>query len=341
MNGQSINAITFTVKEKETVEIPPYKEYITTIINAAKNYQEDSKKFSTYYINFLEYLASERNDNFRKGFLVEGTYSRKESQGINLIKLPVCLKGNYPEKFFCLVEYRNKICPAKVAYSKDIEKNTCQLDQTIREALGIKGTELYGHHVKLFSSNEKINRFPIIRPTILIFPLEKASINDSEKKICVLNKRSFKLLGIEEGDYLIITTVIKNKNNVPKLSRISRRAFSGTAETVLKSGLIQEKYPKPKLFYLDLDGRLELRLKPNEIEVPVIIYPDLLKLFYRHLWSYGTTLFLGLLVIPSLIQELGKIFCLSPSRGFLIGLLLAILSSILLTVLDLRSRVQY
>lgn len=344
LNGKSYEAITFTVVNKESKEVCPYKSYIQIIVTVAKSFNQTELNFPKYYINFLEYLeylASEKPDGFRKGFLVKSTNSRKEYQGINLIKLPIDLKDDHLNNSLCIVEYKNKLCPAKIVYEQNIDINTCHIDQSIREALGIKGTELYGHYVNILKSNIKLNRLPFINPTVLILPLSRASINDSEKKICVLHEKRFRLLGIEEGDYLTITTVVKNKIGVPIFKKISRRAFSGTAETILINGLVEQKYPTTKQFYLDLDGRLELGQSQNEARVPIIVYPDLLKLLLQNIRNYGTTLFLGLLALPPLTKELAEVFNLSSSAGFLIGIFLALFFTFILTLLDLKSRVQY
>lgn len=328
-------AIAYTVMEKESKETPPSGDYLSKLIDGAKNCEINPR-----YCEFLESLASEDSDNFRAGLLVEPTQLRIEAHGMPLVRISESLQKDYPSKHLGVVLYRDKMCPAKFAHDPLIPANTCQLDQSIRHALGIKGRHSFGAFIQLASSQKRFFSFPLISPRVLVLPMYRSSVLDVEKQTCILNQRNVKLLGIEEGNYVRIHTVVKDKQGKFLLQRISRRVFSG--ETSILRGKDQIKdYPKPDEFYLDLDGRLALGLGRDDIEIPILISPDIRRLFTSRILYYGITLFLGLLALFPIIQQIVNALRLPTWIESIGSLSLALVITVMLTWLDLREKVQY
>jgi hypothetical protein len=156
-----------------------------------------------------------------------------------------------------------------------------------------------------------------------------------EKQIYVLHERNCRLLGVEEGDYLKIQVVTKKADNHLQLSTITRRVFSGESKV-----FGDKEYPSPNEFYLDLDGRLELGLV-EEIGIPALVSANIGKLFTSRILYYGVTLFLSFLALMPILEEFSHLFGIPNLWAVILSIVVALLFTILLTLFDLRKKVQY
>lgn len=328
-------AITYTVLNKESEEVPPSAEYMNKVIDGARNFD-----LPKYYLEFLISLTDESPINFRRGHLVKPTHTRTGAKGISIVKLPYSSKKLFKKNRFCIVTYKDKICAAKPIFDKEVQIGTCELDQTIRHSIDIIGRYAFGTSVGIFPSDEKIRRFFLLTPRTLTLPLHRPSISDSEKHISVLHENNIRLLGIDEGDYIEIKTVIKDESGKFYFGNVSKRVFSGSGVTLLRNN-VDIPYPSPKEFYLDFDGRQELKIEKESIGNPMLLSPDVSKLFRKRLIFYGSALFLGLLAITPLFQEFAEFFSLPTEVGTFIGVFLSVFVAFLLTLLDLRGKIQY
>lgn len=81
---------------------------------------------------------------------------------------------------------------------------------------------------------------------------------------------------------------------------------------------------------------------PREIQdIPVIVSPDIGKLFRSRLLYYGIALFLGITALSPVVQEIMSSWGLSRIVSFGGTLLLASALTLVLCLFDIRGRVQY
>lgn len=325
-------AITYTIISKALIEIQPSTEYLDTILQGAKDHN-----LKESYVSFLKSLKTDENRWSQKGFLVFPTEHRYKAKGMNLLKLSKSVKKKLGLRSFAAVIYGNKNCLVKVDISDCLDEKTCQIDQTVRKVLGIPDKECYGFYVSIFPVKGKELTFPFVRPRSLTLSLEKPSVFHSEKKICVIHRDNISLLGLNEGDYMKIRAVVLNRNNKYYIRRHTLRGFSGT-ERKIKKEKRRITYPKKSKIYIDLDGRLKLRIPKNFIGTPIVISANVWRLFASRLLYYGITLFLGMVALTPLVQE---IIGLSQKSSFAMALLFSVVITILLCIFDVRGKVQY
>lgn len=329
-------ASSYTVISKSIVEITPSKEYLNSMIQSLESLKVDS-----FYVAFLESLMSEAQDSFRHGFLVRPTLSRAEALGYPIVRVSTSLANTYRANRFCVISYRGKTGLAVIAHGLSIPSGICEIDQSMRSSLSIKGRFAYGSAVMLHPLNYRPKLSVIVNPRSLVLPLQRASVLDSEKQICTLHQKNIVLLGLSEGDYVRITGVVQLSPGIYKVSHLSRRVYSGSASVVKRSGIYAEEYPKPGKFYLDLDGRLSLGFAVQDELSPVLIAADTSKLFLGSILRYGLTLLAGLLALHPLVEAVYTHFHCNSLLAVITTISIAAMLAVVATVIDLRSRVGY
>jgi len=335
-DGGFMSAYTYTVIAKSTEEIAPNNEYLNTMIQGLEFLQVDS-----FYTAFLKSLIAEAQDSFRDGFLVRPTHSRVEAIGIPIVRVSRKLANTYRANNLCVVIYRGKAGLAIVAHSSSIPTGLCEIDQSMRSSLTIKGRFAYGAAVSLIPLKIRPRLSLIVNPRSLVLPMQRASILDSEKKTCTLHQKNIILLGLSEGDYVKITCVVKVSPGRFRVNHLSRRVYSGTASTVKRSGTHDEEYPKPEKFYLDLDGRMALGFTIEDELSPVLIAADTSRLFMGSILRYGLTLLVGLLAIHPLVEAVFTHLQFNKLLAVLATIMIAALIALAAIIIDLRSRVGY
>jgi len=228
---------------------------------------------------------------------------RVEARGMNILKISKSVAKRLKVRRFSAVAYGNKVCLAKVAYLETLDKHSCQLDQSIRHSLGIRGRECYGATVVIHPVTGKRLIFPFVSPRSLVCSLYRPVWADSEKNICVLHLNSIRLLGLRQGEYVRLQLVRLSEKGKYCIAKCTLRVFAGTSQTIKVDGQKTEEYPKVGKIYLDLDVRRFLGI-PREIQdIPVIVSPDIEKLFRSRLLYYGIALFLGITALSPVVQE--------------------------------------
>jgi gamma-glutamylcyclotransferase len=327
---------TYTVKSKESQEVPPTPSYLETLVQGAR-----SQGLPENYVAFLEDLRKEDTDRFREGFLLVGTESRLESSGMNIVKISRHMGKRLRLGNLAAVVHNEKACLAKVVYVRAFDGRICQVDQSIRQALGIPGRECYGAVVSLRPVSGKGLQVPFVKPRCLILSLYRSSRLDMEKNICVLHPDNIRLLGLDEGEYVAVRIAGFDENTKYKIKQHTLRVFGGTASVIDRDGLETTEYPKPNELYLDLDGRLRLGVPKDAFGIPVIVSASISKLFASRLLYYGITLFLSMVAISPLVQEVLSVFGISQIVGLGIALLLSTVITLMFCLFDIRGKIQY
>lgn len=330
-------ANTYTVISKEDSEIPPSPEYLDTLIEGA-----ESQGLPAYYIDFLKSLRTETKERFRTGFLVLATESRVEAKGRSILRVSESVAERLSLGKLAAIVYRKKACLAYVVHLNTLDDFTCQVDQNIRQALGIPGRVSYGACVSLYPVAGRELRFPLVRPRSLTLPLRRAAWIDSEKNICVLHPKNIALLGLNDGQYIKVRVVVSDKDGKYRVRKYSFRVFSGSAPTI-KRREEEINYPRIDEFYLDLEGRTRLGIPENIVNVPAVISVDIWRLLTSRLLYYGVALFLAIAALSSMVQDI--ISALSPgvssATASVVTLCIAAVSVLVLCIIDIKSKVQY
>lgn len=332
-NGVEHQVITYTVISKKSIELSPSTKYLKTMIEGAKDHKIPNK-----YIHFLKSLKSDENRWSQKGFFVYPTESRQESGGMHLLKISKSMAKKLDLKTIAAVTYREKACLVKVVHLNTLDNNSCQIDQTIRNILGFPGRECYGTFVNLFPVEGMELIFSLIKPRSLVLPLHRPSWLHSEKNICILHEDNIRLLGLNEGEYVKIRTVVLAQNGRYRIRKITLRVFSGTSS---KRKIRTETYPKVDRIYIDLDGRFRLGIPKDIIGTPLCISADIGRLFASRLLYYGITLFLGFIALDSLIQEILSKWEISKILVSVATLIFSATITLTLCFFDIKGKIRY
>lgn len=276
--------------------------------------------------------------------LVFPSQDRQNARGSNIIIVDKKVAQEKELKDFAIALYGNKFCLAKVSFPDSFErrsdsKGVCEMDQSIRQALGMPGRECYGANVSLHPADRGTPNYWIFQPRSLILQTYRSSTFDSEKNICVLHPHNIRLLGIEEGEYVKVFASVRNDGNKYKVQSHSFRVFSGVADEITREGIDREEYPRHDKVYIDLDGRLKLGIGKDDYDVPVIIKPSIRRLMMSRSLLYGVMLFLSIDAIILLFSEIGQIFNLNNSFQLGISIFIAVIIVIILCITDIRGKI--
>jgi gamma-glutamylcyclotransferase len=329
----AVEAITYKVVNEEPAEVRPSDEYMDGLIEGAR-----ACGLPEPYLAFLEAVRSDGDGSadgaFRRGMLVRATGTRAEARGTGLVKVsPVAVKQEALGRYAAVL-YDGKAALAHVCVTDDCESGVCELDQSIRQALGIHGRESYGACIELAPIKGLSRRrpFPLVNPRTLVLPVWPPSWLDSEKQILVLHEKNIAMLGLTPGEGVRIWAVVPD-NGAYRLKKIERRVFGGSAPKINRAGT-QIDYPRIDEAYLDSDGRQKLGMPER---YPALVEPDVRRLFSSRLLLYGVTLFLGVAALAEPIHKLGASDAISVIAAFVV----ALVATLLLVLFDIRGRVRY
>lgn len=332
-DDRSFEAITYAVVDKAPHEIKPSREYLDGLIHGATECLLPEP-----YLRFLESLRDEWEDepesDFRKTLLLRGTAKRSEARGMGLVKINPAVKKERSLGHYAAVVYCGRPALAEVCETEECSENCCELDQSIRHALGIPGRESFGAHVTLTRvTGRRGGRWPqLIRSHTLVLPVWPPSWADSEKQIAVLHEKTIATLGLAPGEVIRISALV-SEDGAYRLTRISRRVRCGSAPTINRGGS-QIEYPRIDELYLDRDAREELEIPERH---PALVEPDIARLFSSRLLLYGVTLFLAMAALANPLGKLG----LSDTESVIAAFGIAIAATVLLIFYDIRGRVRY
>jgi gamma-glutamylcyclotransferase (GGCT)/AIG2-like uncharacterized protein YtfP len=336
-DGQAHQAVTYLVRSKNLPELAPSPKYLEKLVEGA-----DASGLDKHYLAFLEALRGEPADAFRKGFLVRGTGSREEAQGMGLLKVAPAVASRLRLRRLAAVRHRDRVSFAKVTQLDSLDDQTVELDQNIRQALGILGYESYGATVSLHGIAERRLRLvrPLVRPRSLYLRLQRPRWMDSEKSICVLNENNIRTLGLDEGEYVKVYFAIERGDGRYGIRSASFRVFSGAAEhQEREEGELD--YPLVDELYLDRDGRTALGVADGVVGVPVVASPDLGRLFTSRLLYYGATVFLAVVALWPVVQETMRILHRGEGAALAVTALLSLGLTAVFALFDIRGRVRY
>ncbi|MGH2918233.1 MAG: gamma-glutamylcyclotransferase family protein [Solirubrobacteraceae bacterium] len=324
-NETVVDAIAYSVIDKEPEEVPPSTEYLEQMLAGAL-----ACELPAAYRTFLESLRATPDAAYRSGLLVHSTRSRAEARGRPLVKVSRADASEHKLRGTVAVVYQGRAAHAQLCVSDACAGGTCEADQTLRHALGMPGRECYGGHVTIEPVRRRSRSFQLVSPRAQVLPAWPPAWLDSEKGVVVLHEKNIRLLGISEGDVVSVSAVVSAGDGYA-VNGLARRVFSGSADKVTRDGADTD-YPKINEIYLDQDARAQLGI--DDRGYPVTVGPDVGRLFASRLAVYGVTLFLGALALREAFKE-------GLSAIGLATIVLAVLFTFVLVLVDIRSRVRY
>jgi hypothetical protein len=348
--GRESSAFTYVVLEKVDPELLPSEEYVAKVIEGAK-----ASALPETYISFLESLRDQPPGAFRHGYFALPTATRREAAGMGLLRVAPEVAAELGLKRLAAVRHGARVCTAKVHRIPGIAPDACEVDQNVRHALGIVGYETYGATVTLHPVGAPRFRLvrPLIQPRMLFLRLQRPRWMDSEKSICVLHEKNIRLLGLTEGDYIdvfftaepatgaqLATAASNGSESAYQIRSGSFRVFSGSAENQPRDGKTIE-YPRIDEVYLDADGRTQIGVPSGLVDVPVMVGPDLGRLFSSRLLFYGATVFLAGAALWPLVEQAASELALTKSVALLVTVMLSFGLTAVFALFDIRGRVRY
>lgn len=328
-------AFTYTVTSKEEKEIPPSEDYLNLLVEGAI-----ARKLPQSYVRFLQSLKDRDRYQHCGDFLIIGTKSREEAEGMPLMKINPSVSESLGLGSIAAIVYRGKACFAKVGYLESLNDHTCQVDHNLRHNLGMPGHEAYGTFVRIRPVKNKPAIFPFVRPRSLVLPLHRPSWLDSERNICVLHPNNIRTLGLKEGEYLVAHSTVLNEKGQYCIRKTTVRVFGGSALEIARAGGTTE-YPKIDEAYLDLDLRNTLGIDSEAYNIPIVLSPAVCRLFTSRLLYYGITLFLAMVALTPLLQEAMSILGFPRIAAFALTIAISMLVTLVLCLFDIRGRLQY
>jgi hypothetical protein len=351
-DGQELSALTYEVVDKVEPELLPSSAYIEQLIDGATR-----SELPENYVRFLESLRDQPHEAFRQGLFALPTATRREAGGMGLARVSPQVADELKLMRLAAVRHGTLTCIAKVNRVAGVPANACEVDQNVRHVLGIVGYESYGATVTLHRVDAPRFRFvrPLIQPRTLFLRLQRPRWMDSEKSICVLHEKNIRLLGLSEGEYVDVfftaqpdavasddrALELPTSMALPyRIRSQSFRVFSGSASDQPRRGETIE-YPRIDELYLDADGRTQIGVPKDTVDVPVMVAPDLSRLFSSRLIFYGATVFLAGAALWPLVEQVSKLVGLSRSVAVLVTVLLSFGLTAIFALFDIRGRVRY
>jgi hypothetical protein len=330
--GREFDAYAYVVVEKQGAELPPSPAYLESIVSGAR-----ACGIKESYVLFLQSLAGEPDDAFRRGLIVRPTETRVESKGMGLVKLAPAVAARERLRHLVVVRAGRNACVGKLIVDEGVQEGSIQVDQNIRHALGMYGYEMYGTTVSVHSVLGRGRRLglPLVNPRSLFLRLHRPRWMDSEKGVAVVHPSNMRLLGLSEGEYAAVSYAVPNGDGRYRIASASFRVFGGAADEQERDGKTLP-YPQSDEIYLDADARAALGVPSDQIGVPVAVTPDLRKLFLSRLLFYGATVFLAVVALLPVAQEL-----LRDSIAILVTAALSLALTAVFALFDLRGRVRY
>jgi hypothetical protein len=334
-DGHECSALTYEVVDK-VGGLLPSAEYVEQLIDGAKRCGLPEN-----YVRFLESLRNQPHEAFRKGLFALSTTTRREAAGMGLVRVRPAEADRLELGRLAAVRHGALVCIAKV-HRAQVPENACEVDQNVRHVLGIVGYETYGATVTLHRVDAPRFRFvrPLIQPRMLFLRLQRPRWMDSEKSICVLHEKNIRLLGLSEGEYVDVFFTPPAGAGPYSIRSKSFRVFSGSTRDQPRGGETIE-YPQIDELYLDADGREEIGVPEDTVDVPVMVGPDLGRLFSSRLIFYGATVFLAGAALWPLVEQVAKSVGLSKSIAVLLTVLLSFGLTAIFALFDIRGRVRY
>lgn len=190
----------------------------------------------------------------------------------------------------------------------------------------------FGQRLSLYPLEDSLAPPVLVRPRPLSLRLYRPARIDSEKNIVVLHEKSLQLLGVAPGDFVRLQVASTNSSEPGafELRARSFRAYPGL-ESEVRRGNEFIAYPQVTEIYVDAYGRASLGLGRNDQGTVVLVTANVKRLFLSRSVFYGGTLFLSLAASQTLADFVGVVT----------ALIAAVVITLLVTLFDLRSRVQY
>lgn len=241
--------------------------------------------------------------------------------------------------------------PCRVIIEKSLKEDEVRVDQTVRNAIGIRfeydkektRVKIYPLHL---TNEQKLMDFisHILGRRYLFFRVNKADITDLEKNLCRIPEDAFIILGCKEGDKIICESPVFDGNKYI-LKRFKIKAFSASKEMIKRREKNEKEHPErfppakeklevdldiPRIF-LDAHARESLSV---ELLDPLKVRRDLQHLFLKQIREFGIISLLSILAAT-------KVFPLRSSWStFGLVLLFSLILSLLLVFINIRSEIK-
>lgn len=305
----------------------------------------DERKLPLPYLDFLEGLEF-GSEGSRGAVAVLPTLDRSDVRdGLPIVR--VARSVGIRHRALCAVGRGGPFCIAVAMLTSAKADGVCYLDQEARVALGFEGNEFYGDSIVVRPLRRTAWRgWRLWRPRTLTLPVCQSSRRDAGKRICVIHPERLRVLGVQEGAWVVLRAAVASGDGATiRERRIRLRAMAWTPrpEDLDQNGRA-EAYPSLDHVYLDREARLMLFGDGDArdgLYQPVTIHADVGALIWERLMYYGLGVFAAVLALASVIMPI------ADDRGWRKGVVGAAIfaGAIVLAfagvVNDIRHRIRY
>ena len=247
----------------------------------------------------------------------------------------------------CAVTSRGRSCIAVAMVDPSVADGVCRLDQEARYALEIERSRSYGDTVSVRPlARSMLLAWRIWKPRTLTLPVEQAARRDAGKRICVLHPERLRMLGAQEGAWLVLRAAVSDGQTGEASERSIRlRAMAWTPRDEAferRSGT--ELYPSLDAIHLDQEARLALFGALRDVDTlgqPVTVHADVGAMFWDRFMYYGIGVFGAVLALASVLMPLADEQGWRKSHVALAILVGALVFAGVGVVKDIRHRVRY
>lgn len=240
--------------------------------------------------------------------------------------------------------YGDRAVPCKLVVidlsrgQESLADDECGMDRNVRERIGVEEDD----DVELVPLQGRLHRFPWVQPRTLLLEYARPYYPYAEKNLCLLHPNSAMQLGIEEGEYVRLSSVLRKDDGAYSLEHTSLRVLTHGKQRPLDvwGRELEPIEVLESTVCLDGDAREKLKLRQSD-GYPVAVQTDVLALFLSRILYYAIASIALVFTMGGFLR--GVIEFTRWSDWLLVGTLSGVTLALLVTIifLDLRARVQY
>lgn len=280
-------------------------------------------------------------------YKIVGTESRKEFKRYYICKVNSKLKKDLGKYVVIHRDFEGRRLQviAECYLDDNLDDETIAMDQTLREALAVSRNE-----DEFFGFNELVNinrlELPLkkrLENTIgnffgfryIVLRFNRPTVSDAEKNIVKVSLDSLKVVGVGDGDTIIMEyAALVDNSYILKSAKAQAFDLDGNNSKFIKNRLHKwnrfENY-EDSLDVIEIDFDIRCSLATGDLQ-PIYIRRDVRGLFLKQFRDFGMTFLLAILAIFQGID--------SDYWNLYLKIILAIVISVAFSLVNIRSSIK-
>ena len=190
--------------------------------------------------------------DFENSFRVDKTVSRNGPRGDYNVSLNPVVKEKLGLGGFAVVVHQIRehgislSVPCRVSIDETLPDDKVLMDHSLRFSIGVPFFDYEGKSVSIhpliltFPQRLRYTLSGLLGRRYIIFRVCKPLINDIESQLCRIPSGTFPLLGCDEGDNLVLESVVEGADKSFRLRSMKLQAFAVADEIIMKRKALEE-----------------------------------------------------------------------------------------------------